>query len=169
MSNKSGINNIAIGNYADVTDTSMVNATVIGYNAKVNSSNKVVIGNANVTAIGGYANWTNYSDFRLKENIKYQNDLGLTFITKLKTFSYNYKADENKRRRDGLIAQDVEQTLKSLGLQFSGLVIDQDKDKTMNLSYGDFVIPLINSVQELEKKITELTTTIEELKKHEKK
>jgi trimeric autotransporter adhesin len=143
------------------------------YGAKVNVSNKVVIGNANVTAIGGYATWTNYSDLRLKENIKYQNDLGLNFITKLKTVSYNYKADENKRRRDGLIAQDVDETLKSLGLQFSGLVIDQDKDKTMNLSYGDFVIPLINSVQELskqnktmEQKINELNAAVEALKQH---
>ena len=70
---------------------------------------------------------------------------------KLKTATYNYIADTNKRQRDGLIAQDVEQALKELGQNFSGLITDDDKDKTLNLSYSDFVLPLINAVQELYK------------------
>jgi hypothetical protein len=163
-SNTIGINNVAIGYKADVTENGFNNATAIGFNAKVNASNKVVIGNASVTSIGGYPTWTNYSDLRLKENIKYNNDLGLNFITRLKTVSYNYKADPGKRRRDGLIAQDVEQTLKDLDLNFSGLIIDDNKDKTMNLAYGEFVVPLINAVQEQNKQISDLKTQIEDLK-----
>jgi hypothetical protein len=143
----------------------LTNATAIGFTALVNASNKVVIGNSNVTSIGGYANWTNYSDKRLKENIIYKNDLGLNFISKLKTVSYNYKADQLKHRRDGLIAQDVAKALKDLGMQFSGLVIDDDKNKTENLSYGDFVIPLINAVQEQQKQIEAQQKQIDELKK----
>jgi trimeric autotransporter adhesin len=172
-SNSTGEDITAIGSRADVSSDGLINATAIGANSIVNASNKVVIGDGNVTTIGGYANWSNYSDKRLKENIVYKNDLGLSFINKLKTVSYNYKADSSKRRRDGLIAQDVDQALKDLNQQFSGLVIDNDKDKTMNLSYGDFVVPLINAVQELSKQnnqmkeeIARLKSDIENLKKH---
>lgn len=160
--NNTGYNNTAIGSYADVSTGDLFNATAIGNYAKVNASNKVVIGNSSVTSIGGYAIWTNFSDLRLKENIVYENSLGLDFIRKLRTVTYNFKADENKRRRNGLIAQDVEQALGDLGLNFSGLVIDDDKDKTMNLSYGEFVIPLINAVQELSRQNEDQRHQIEE-------
>ena len=125
---------------------------------------KIVLGNASATTVGGYGNWSNYSDRRLKENISYSNNLGLDFILKLKTATYNYKADTNKRHRDGLIAQDVEQALKELGVNFSGLITDDDKDKTLNLSYSDFVLPLINAVQELYKRNQVLESTVNELK-----
>ena len=48
-SNTTGNNNTAIGNYADVSAPNLTNATAIGYNAKVGSSNSLVLGdNANV-------------------------------------------------------------------------------------------------------------------------
>jgi len=161
--NMEGNNNTAIGYSADVATENLSNSTVIGYNAVVNASNKVVIGNADVTSIGGYADWTNYSDKRLKENILYKDNLGLNFINKLHTVSYSYRADNNKRRRDGLIAQDVQEALSELGLDFSGLVIDSDSAKTLNLSYSDFVIPLINAVQQLSRQNNELEKRNENL------
>ena len=115
-----------------------------------------MLGNASATTVGGYGGWANYSDRRLKENILYSNKLGLNFISQLKPVSYNYIKDTNKRRRDGLIAQDVQQTMKELGLEFSGLIIDDDADKTLNLAYAEFVIPLINAVQELNVKNQQL-------------
>ena len=130
----------------------------------MNAGNKIVLGNASASKVGGYGNWSNYSDRRVKENISYSNKLGLDFILKLKTATYNYKADTNKRHRDGLIAQDVEQALKELGVNFSGLITDDDKDKTLNLSYSDFVLPLINAVQELYKRNQVLESTVNELK-----
>ena len=154
--NTTGYQNTLIGDNADVSSGNLFNATALGKGAIVNTSNKVVIGNSSVGTIGGYAGWTNYSDRRLKENIRYTNDLGLDFIMKLKTVSYNYIKDENKRRRDGLIAQDVEKALGETGGQFSGLVIDDDKDKTMNLSYGELVLPLINAVQKQQEMISKL-------------
>jgi len=150
-----GDNNTALGFYADISD-GVSNSTAIGYNAKVTSSNKIVLGNANAATVGGYGAWVNYSDRRLKENIVYSDKLGLNFIAQLKPASYNYIGDTNKRRRDGLIAQDVQQTLKELGVEFSGLIIDDDADKTLNLSYAEFVIPLINAVQELNVKNQQL-------------
>jgi len=54
----------------------------------------------------------------------------------------------NKTRRDGLIAQDVQEALTDLGLEFSALVIDDDPIRTLNLSYELFVVPLITAVKE---------------------
>jgi len=151
QTNTVGNNNTIVGGNANVSSNNLTNATAIGYGATVNASNKVVIGNASATTVGGYGSWTNYSDSRLKDNIVYKNDLGLDFIMKLKTASFSYKDDVNKRRRDGLIAQDVRQVLKDLNLDFSGLVVDDDEMNTLNLSYPEFVIPLINAVQEQQK------------------
>lgn len=153
----------AIGYNADITVSDVVNSTVIGAGAQVSTSNKVVIGNGSVTSIGGYAAWTNYSDKRLKENIEYRDNLGLNFILKLKTASFNYKDDKNKRRRDGLIAQDVEAVLEELGVEFSGLVVDDDEKQTMNLSYGKFVLPLINAIKEQQQTISSLEVRLEKL------
>jgi trimeric autotransporter adhesin len=156
-------NATAIGNGAYVTG--LDNATAIGNGAWSNASNKIVLGNTSATTVGGYGLWVNYSDRRLKENIVYKNDLGLNFILKLKTVSYNYKSDVNKHRRDGLIAQDVQTALNDLHIDFSGLVIDDDSMKTMNLSYGDFVIPLINALQEQQKHIESQDEKIAKLEK----
>jgi len=165
-SNTTGYYNTAIGDRADVSTGNLTNATAIGYNASVNDSNKVVIGNSSVTTIGGYANWTNFSDRRLKENIEYRDDIGLDFIMKLNTVSFNYKDDENKRRRDGLIAQDVEEALRELNIDFNGLMIDGDEQQTMNLSYGMFVLPLINAVKEQQELIDDLRDRIKSLETH---
>ncbi|MFY7888135.1 MAG: tail fiber domain-containing protein, partial [Spirosomataceae bacterium] len=80
------------------------------------------------------------------------------FVKQLKTATYSYKNDPKQRTRNGLIAQDVEETLKELGQNFSGLIIDDNEQKTRNLAYGDFVLPLINSVKELAQKVEALET-----------
>ncbi|RYE12693.1 MAG: hypothetical protein EOP45_22425, partial [Sphingobacteriaceae bacterium] len=50
--NITGSQNTGLGMYADVTAGNLINATAIGYNAKVNASNKVRIGNASVVGTG---------------------------------------------------------------------------------------------------------------------
>lgn len=163
--NTLGNNNTAVGFEADVSSNNLENTISLGYQAIVNSSNKTVIGNASMTSIGGYASWTNYSDNRLKENIKYSSELGLGFILNLKTALYTYKNDNQKRLRNGLIAQDVKNYLDKNNLYFSGLVVDSDNSKTLNLSYSEFVLPLINAVQEQQKIIENLILRIESLEK----
>jgi hypothetical protein len=64
----------------------------IGNTATVNASNKVVIGNSSVTSIGGYANWSNFSDGRFKRNVK-EDVPGLAFITKLRPVTYTLDVD----------------------------------------------------------------------------
>lgn len=78
------------------------NCMALGYNAKVNASNKVVIGNTSVTSIGGYEPWTDFSDGRFKKNVS-ENVPGLEFITQLRPVTYtldvtSLNADLNKNR-----------------------------------------------------------------------
>jgi hypothetical protein len=90
----------------------------------------------------------------LKENITINNRLGLEFITNLQPVSYNYISDKSKVRHDGFIAQEVEQTMKQLGLPFSGL--NKSNDGMYSLAYSDFVMPLVNAVKEQQIQINEL-------------
>jgi hypothetical protein len=166
--NTTGYSNTILGSMANVLTGALFNATAVGFGAVVNANNKIVLGNASATTVGGYGAWTNYSDYRLKENIIYKSDPGLSFIMKLRPVSFNYRDDNNKRRRDGLIAQDVQQALNDLNIDFSGLVIDDDSMKTMNLSYGEFVIPLINAVQEQQTQIESDKSEIQALKEKNK-
>jgi hypothetical protein len=79
----------------------------------------------------------------------------------LKTATFTYKNDSEKRHHDGLIAQDVKETLSRLGLNFSGIVESENDEKILNLSYAEFVIPLINSVKELSRQNQEQQKLIE--------
>ncbi|HPT13329.1 MAG TPA: tail fiber domain-containing protein [Bacteroidales bacterium] len=63
------------------------NCMALGYNARVDASNKIVIGNTSVASIGGYAGWSNFSDGRFKKNVS-ANVPGLAFINELKPVTY---------------------------------------------------------------------------------
>lgn len=145
--NTIGSNNTFIGMAANASTNNLENTTAIGFGAIVNASNKVRIGNSSVNVIEGQVPWSNPSDRRLKENILYTNRLGLDFIDGLQTVSYNYIADGNKTRYDGFIAQDIEKVMKELNVPFSGL--KKSDNGTYSLAYSDFVMPLVNAVQEL--------------------
>ena len=160
-SNTTGNYNSAFGDSATVSAGALTNATAIGYKAVVNASNKVRIGNSSVTVIEGQVNWSVASDSRLKNNIQYSDQLGLEFVNNLKTATFTYKNDIIKKHHDGLIAQDVRKTLDDLGLEFSGLVESDNDQKTLNLSYAEFVIPLINSVKKLSNQSQEQQQQIE--------
>jgi hypothetical protein len=80
-----------LGTYADAFDGAY-NVTAIGFGAQATANNQVKIGNPSVTSIGGYANWTNFSDGRYKKNIQ-ENVPGLTFINQLKPVTYTLDID----------------------------------------------------------------------------
>ena len=67
--NTTGSNNTAIGANANVGSNNLSNATAIGHNAQVSASNKIRLGDTNVTSIEGQVAWTNASDRRLKKDI----------------------------------------------------------------------------------------------------
>ena len=134
------------------------------------------------------------SDKRIKKNIE-ETDLGLDFITQLRPVRYNwvnpadyppellderFKNKDNKATRpkddprfyDGLIAQEVEETLNTLNKKWSGHNIEKNAGKKQSLVYSSLVMPLIKSVQQLnnrlitqESEIIELKKIIQELKK----
>jgi hypothetical protein len=179
LGNVTGQGNTAIGVGADVAVDGLVNATVIGAFATVDASDKVRIGDGNVTSIGGQVGWTTFSDGRYKKNIK-ENVPGLAFINSLRPVTYSVdvnnlnsyyskgkkqtsndlkESESLKRSADeaskiiqtGLVAQEVEAAANKLGYDFNGVDKPKNKDAVYGLRYDQFVVPLVKAVQELSK------------------
>lgn len=188
--NTSGAYNTAIGTSTSISNSIFDNTTALGYNAIPNSPNQVRLGNSSVSVIGGYANWSNFSDRRLKTNIQ-ENIVGLEFIKKLRPVSYNYDMDaiarfentpDSLRIREaehlkaqeiqtGFIAQEVEQAAQEVGFDFHGIVKPYDENGTYALRYAEFVVPLVKAMQEQqdiieaqEKELKALRSEVEAIK-----
>ncbi len=149
--NTTGSGNTFIGYNADASAGSLVNATAIGSGAVVDASNKVRIGNDNVTVIGGTVAWSNLSDMRTKKDIR-EIGLGLDFITSLRPVEFRMKEGDD-RINLGFIAQDVEALL---GNKYSVIGIGEDNDRILSLRYTDFIAPLVKAVQEQQTEIADL-------------
>jgi hypothetical protein len=182
MFSYTGNRNTAVGANADLAGgTNFSNCTLLGANAKGTASNQVRVGDNGVLSIGGYADWTNISDGRVKKNIR-KNVPGLSFINVLNPVTYNLNLQEGEKITDvnklnpnnkkdvkskeqlaaaklekekivytGFIAQEVEKAAKSLNYDFSGLDAPKNEHDLYGLRYGQFVVPLVKSVQELSK------------------
>ena len=166
---KSGTNNTAVGYEAGAHDPDMVitNATAIGFSTKVNASNKVRIGNADVTVIEGQVPFTSSSDKRLKEDIQTV-DTGLVLINDLTPVSYKRINNEAGTVEMGLLAQDVAATLAKYGLSDSGMVHQANEDSYMSLRYNDLLAPMIKAIQELSEQSKTLTAQTNSLHEHSK-
>lgn len=178
----SGTYNTGLGYFANVANNNLTNATAIGANAIVNANDKVVIGdNAAGMVIGGYANWSNLSDGRFKENIQ-ENVPGLNFITRLRPVTYtinNKKLDEHLMQnlpdslkalrsksqhydlaatkiQTGFIAQEVEKTAKELGYTFDGVNAPKNPTDNYSIAYSQFIMPLVKAVQEQQQMIGDM-------------
>jgi hypothetical protein len=195
--NLGGSFNIAIGFASGTADyaPNIYNTVSIGNNDYLNGyQNQVFLGNTSTAWIGGKVTWSTFSDARIKNNIN-SDVVGLAFITRLKPVTYHIsnraivsitgnketadfpgKNDNEKVKYSGFIAQDVEQAAKASGYDFSGYTAPRNDKDLYTLSYEQFVVPLVKSVQELNsvneaQKVTneELKSTINELKvQHEK-
>ena len=83
-------------------------------------------------------------------------DLGLSFINKLKPVSYKWNKSDGKTHY-GLIAQDIEETIKSVGKNLSDFGgIYKEENESMGLAYNEIFSPLIKAVQELSAKVAAL-------------
>ncbi len=175
----SGINNTGIGTFADVNSGALDNTSELGYQALATASNMVMLGNTSITSVKAAGSFVILSDGRFKKNIK-ENVPGLDFINQLKPVTYNYdihglnsfiglKKDELNNDRNekaiaekekmvysGFIAQDVEQVAEKAGYDFSGVYKPQNANDPYGLSYTDFIMPLVKSVQELSKQNDDL-------------
>ena len=182
FSNTTGSYNTALGfqaYYAGVYS----NSAALGYAAVVPGSNEIVLGNSSIAFLRCQVALSGLSDKRIKDDIK-ENVPGLDFIIKLRPVTYRFnihreneilgikdendwdgKYDIEKITMTGFIAQEVEQTAKQIGYDFSGV----DKPKTENdlygLRYSEFVVPLVKAVQEQQQLINDLKLHIDALKK----
>ena len=124
------------------------NGNAIGGIGFAQSSNTAVFvnggNNANngMTLAPGGTSWGTQSDIR-KKNILGNIEDALDKVSTLRTVFFEYKNDEDKKRRVGFIAQDVQAVLPE------AVHVDDDADNTLNLQYSD-VIPLLTAaIQEL--------------------
>ncbi len=169
--NVTGHWNTAIGHSAYVASGSYLNSTAIGYNSPINGSNQIHLGNTSITEIKGQVSFTTYSDGRIKENVK-ENVKGLDFILKLRPVTYHINLDEENRilgitdkvnlpnkydieqvLKTGFIAQEVEAAAREVDYDFSGIQTPKNEHDLYGLSYAEFVVPLVKSVQELNEKL----------------
>jgi hypothetical protein len=162
-----------VGYAAGPTIPGLYNTTGIGFDVTPMASNQVLIGNGDVTSIGGQVGWTTFSDGRYKKNIK-ENVPGLAFINQLKPVTYTVditdfarSKGENKKAisgnskntndnslqekiiHTGFIAQDVDAVAKKLNYDFDGVDAPKNDKDYYGLRYGEFVVPLVKAVQEL--------------------
>ena len=101
----------------------------------------------------------NTSD-RNEKNTIVESDLGLNFINNLKPVSFKWNKDDG-RTYYGLIAQDIEETITSLGktvTDFGG--IHKEDNSPMGLNYTQLLSPLIKAVQELSAEVKTLKTKV---------
>jgi len=93
---------------------------------------------------------------RNEKNSIVESDLGLDFINKLNPVSFKWNKDDGKTHY-GLIAQDIEQTIISLGKNIEDFgAIDKEENSPMGLNYSQLLSPLIKAVQELSAKVAAL-------------
>ncbi|MBK8444734.1 MAG: tail fiber domain-containing protein [Sphingobacteriales bacterium] len=180
-SNTIGYHNTGIGNSANVSIGNLSFTTAIGYNAVTNANRKHVIGsNLANTVIGGYANWSNLSDGRFKDNVK-ENVPGLEFINQLRPVTYTINIDKlqhhitaqmpdsiaaryypsseeidnaNQEIRTGFIAQEVEATAQKIGYNFDGINAPTNPTDNYSIEYAGFVPSLVKAVQEQQETIS---------------
>jgi hypothetical protein len=148
--NTTGDHNTAIGFLADVSIGNLNNATAIGYLATVDASNKVRLGNTDVTVIEGQVAFTASSDKTKKEN--FQPVDGEEVLDKIRGFeltSWNFIGHDPKEfRHYGPMAQDFFSAFGHDGVGQIGT------ETTINS--GDIAGILMIAVQALEKRTAEL-------------
>jgi len=176
-----------LGYGSDATGN-FTNATAIGFSASVNANNKVRIGSSAVTAVEGAAAYT-VSDARFKKNVQ-ENVPGLDFINALRPVTYQYKAFEfdqflqkdnprqlaslketdyaeaNMMIHIGLIAQEVDQLIRSKGYKLSLVHTPGNPKDNYSIAYGELIPVLIKAIQEQQQRIEELKKEIDNLKLH---
>lgn len=146
QSNTTGSANTAIGWAADVAAGNLTNATAIGYFARVNASNKIRLGNADVTVIEGQVAYTFTSDKNQKENFQpVEGEQVLRKISGLNLTSWNYIGHDPKQfRHYGPVAQEF---FGAFGHDAIGTI-----GNSTTINSGDMVGILMVAVQALEKR-----------------
>jgi trimeric autotransporter adhesin len=176
-----GYNNVFLGANNDVNGAGYYNVIAVGQGVICTAPSQARIGNSATNSIGGYANWTNFSDGRYKKNMK-EDVKGLDFIMRLRPITYNLDvvgirshlgqkapADAGTQQSiaareqevlSGFAAQEVEAAAAAAGYDFSGVDKPKNANDFYGLRYGDFVVPLVKAVQEQQRQIEDLKTKV---------
>lgn len=196
----SGANGCAIGYSTNASGLSSVclgtgsisayeNATAVGATCSTVSINSVALGNNAVVTVhptsdnlcnlgAGSYRWKevfagnatiNTSDIRHKENIK-DLDLGIDFINELEPKKYTFKNTEDGQEHYGIIAQDVENLLKSKlskkdkkKYKNKGLIHYCEESDIYGVRYAEFIPILINGIKDLSKENKELKERLDKI------
>lgn len=177
-----GSSNTFLGALTTSTLNSIFNSTAIGSSTQVTASNQIRLGNNTVTSIGGYQDWTNISDGRVKLSVR-EDVPGLDFILRLRPVTYeldkvatqpritaagrepifdtlsNYTSQEESmpaQRVTGFIAQEVETAANALSYSFSGVDAPKNDQDFYGLRYATFVVPMVKAIQEQDARIVQL-------------
>jgi len=162
IGNATGSFNTALGYGANVGGDALINATAIGANAVVDLSNKIRLGDSNITMIEAQVGLTVVSDKTKKENFQYiDEEEALKKIHKLDLPSWNFIGqDPEKFRHYGPMAQDFFAAFGNDGVGTVGT--------PTTINSGDMAGILMIAVQALEKRTAELkdkTARISDLEK----
>lgn len=167
---------VAIGYAASAGERSIA----IGYNASADGYDRIAIGYAaappsdstcyigqpttNPIALKA-ASYTDYSDRKLKKNIKELTN-GLDIIMDLNPVEFYFKSDSGnstlKKKRLGLIAQEVQEVANKHVDNWGA--VGQDPD-CWSLDYNQIIAPLIGAIKEQQAQIDDLKKEIENLNK----
>lgn len=85
------------------------------------------------------------SDARLKENIQTIPDNDLNKLDTLRSVQYNFKADEDKTKKYGFVAQELQNPYPHL--------VSDGPDGTLALDYNGVIPLVVGNVQDLKKKL----------------
>lgn len=163
-----GDGNIAIGYCAGYNVTTANDTIAIGYKSTTSNSNgHTAAGNSTMTAflVEGTA-WSVLSDSRDKTDInQLDNNLGLNFIRNLRPVKFNFDFRqsyvqkcgfefgtkdgtlEHAQESYGFIAQEMENVLQDLNVEFDGLKHTENKLK-FRLTYDNLIAPIVKSLQQ---------------------
>ena len=139
------------------------NCISIGVSSYTTANSEMSLGNSTwISAAYTAATFSQRSDERYK--IFYDMDLGLDFINSITPRKYKWKDNINKEFHYGFSAQEVKTHIPDNELRSMHRIRDND-DKEQNLSYTEFIAPMVNAIQEMSKQIEQLKQEILELKK----
>ncbi len=158
-----------LGNNIALAINNVQNILAIGNNVNAFQENKIYLGNSSITDISGQVPFTTYSDMRIKADVQ-EDIFGLEFIESLRPVSYSINTEKQNLMfqnsgiksssdistpevRNGFLAQEVENAMHELGYSFSGLKSPSSDDELYQISYAEFVVPLVKAVQEQQKEL----------------
>ena len=154
--NTTGSNNVFIGFDADATVNNLTNAIAIGSGARIGVSNKIRLGNTDITILEAQVGLTISSDKRFKEQIN-TIPLGLDFISKVRPVEYVRVNNADQTKEWGVIAQELQQLLADSKYENAGIIAeDGSADHFLSVRYTDLIAPMIKAIQELKEKNEEL-------------